>query len=141
VPLLCVDASFALKVVMPEEESQLVSRKWEDWQAGGVTVIAPWLFAFEVMAVLCQKVARKNITKREGLAAWETLCDLGVELRHHEDLWERAWELAAKYLRPTTYDTSYLALAKIMDCDLWTADRRFIKALNGREPCVKWLFF
>jgi len=140
VPFLCVDASFALKVVLPEEESQLVVRKWEDWQAEGITVVAPWLFAFEVMAVLRQKVARKNITTREGLAAWETLCDLGVELRHHEDLWERAWDLATRYHRPTTYDTSYLALAEILDCELWTSDRRFLKALNNREPRVKWLF-
>lgn len=136
-PFVCVDASFALKVVLPEEESQFVVMKWEEWQAEGITVVAPWLFAFEVMAVLRQKVARRHLTTREGLAACETIWDIGVELRHHEALWSRAWELAAQYHRPTTYDTCYLALAELLDCELWTADRRFLTSLNGREPRVK----
>jgi predicted nucleic acid-binding protein len=134
---VCVDASFALKIVLPEKESGLVSRMWEKWGNEDTTIIAPWLFAFEAMSVLRQKVTGRSITPREGWTAWETLLDLCIELRHHENLWKRAWELALRYHRPTIYDTSYLALAEMFDCDLWTTDRRFLNAVGGQESRLR----
>ena len=131
--MICVDASLALKLVLAEQESELVATQWEKWQTEGQTVLSPWLFAFEIMAVLRKKVARGELTEKEGLEAWGILSDLGIELRHHPLMWERSWALAAQYRRPTTYDTAYLALAQLLDCDLWTADYRFIRALAGQE--------
>lgn len=62
---------------------------------------------------------------------------LGIQIRHEEGLWDLAWAMAQEYQRPTTYDMTYLALAQILDCDLWTADRRLVLALGGREPRVR----
>ena len=35
--------------------------------------------------------------------------------------------------------TAYLALAKICDCEFWTADEVLIDSLQGRLPWVKWI--
>lgn len=81
---VCVDASFALKLVIPEPESEDVAAMWEEWQTTGRNVVSPWLFAFEVLAVLRRKVFRKELSSTEGRRAWEILSDLAIELRHHD---------------------------------------------------------
>lgn len=134
---VCVDASFALKLVIPEAESDRVAATWEEWQTTGKNVVAPWLFAFEVLAVLRRKVFRRELTSKEGRRAWEILSDLAIELRHHDALWMRAWELALKYDRPTTYDTTYLALAHLINCELWTADLRLVNAVRAKDARIR----
>jgi predicted nucleic acid-binding protein len=37
----------------------------------------------------------------------------------------RAWELRANV---TPYDATYVALAEVLGCELWTADHRLAKA-------------
>lgn len=55
------------------------------------------------------------------------------------DLHERAWNLAAEPNRPTAYDAPYLALAEILVCEFWTADKRLYQAVQSRLPWVCWL--
>ena len=38
---ICVDASFALKLVLDEEESEAAAALWTAWSAGDVEIIAP----------------------------------------------------------------------------------------------------
>lgn len=136
---VCVDASFALKLVLPEAESSRVAATWEEWQDRGISVISPWLFAFEVLSVLRRKVFRNELTATEGRRAWEILSDLAIELRHEDALWMRAWDLASKYNRPTVYDLVYVALAGLTDCELWTADRRLVNATGLKKLRIRTL--
>ena len=39
----------------------------------------------------------------------------------------------------STYDALYVALARALSCDLWTDDRRVLRALSGRLPFVRWI--
>ncbi|MCC7165263.1 MAG: hypothetical protein IT331_22375 [Anaerolineae bacterium] len=41
--------------------------------------------------------------------------------------------------QPTTYDTVFLALAQLLECDMWTADRKFYNATRLRASEVKWI--
>lgn len=41
-----------------------------------------------------------------------------------------AFDWTIRLKRAPAYDSYYLALAEIMGCDLWTADRRLCKAVN-----------
>ncbi len=134
---VCVDASFALKLVIPEKGSEFVSGKWEEWINDGIAIIAPRLFAFEIQSVLRRKVFKKEIRESEGLLAWETIWNAGVGIRHHDDLWQMAWEIARKYNLPTTYDATYLALSELAECELWTGDRRFFNSTVGRERLLR----
>jgi predicted nucleic acid-binding protein len=40
---------------------------------------------------------------------------------------------------PSTYDTVYHALAQLLDCEMWTADRKFHDATRTHAPQVKWI--
>ena len=40
---------------------------------------------------------------------------------------------------PTLYDTAYLALAKLCNCEFWTADEVLINSLQGKFSWVKWI--
>lgn len=53
---VCVDASFVLKVALPEIKTDLVRAHYASWQRDGIAVIAPWLWMFESHAVLRRKV-------------------------------------------------------------------------------------
>lgn len=135
--LICVDASFVLKLVLDEPESEQVEALWSAWLAQGVTLIAPCHLAFEVTSVIRNHVYRREISTQAGQSAFEAFLAQEIELRHPGDLEARAWELAQQYHRPTAYDASYLALAESAGCELWTADGRLVKAVDGALPWLK----
>ena len=47
--------------------------------------------------------------------------------------------LAARFNRPAAYDAHYLALAEMMNCEFWTADRRLFNVVKDELPWVRWL--
>ena len=134
---ICVDASFVLKLVLDEAESEQVQALWAAWLAEGATLIAPCHLAFEVTSVIRNHVYRRNISAEAGQMAFEAFLAQEIELRHPGDLEVRAWVLAQQYDRPTAYDASYLALAESAGCELWTADGRLVKAVAGALPWLK----
>ncbi len=133
---VCVDASFALKLVLPEAKSEAVRQHWGSWLADGTAVVAPWLYLFEVHAVLRRKVARGELDDLDGRDAWRILRRQGIRTVHPRGLFDRAWDLAAELLRPTTYDAVYLAAANLRACELWTADERLAHAA-AKYPWVR----
>jgi len=67
---------------------------WADWLQAGGTIVVPWLWTFETHAVLRRKVARGELTQREGREAWQTLRREGVRIVHPRGLFDRAWAIA-----------------------------------------------
>ena len=136
-PQVCVDASFVLKLVLDEEDSEAVQTIWAAWLTQGMTIIAPCHLAFEVTSVIRNHVYRRAISAEAGEMAFEAFLAQDIDLRHPGDLEVQAWAMAQHYNRPTTYDASYLALAESAGCELWTADGRLIKAVHAALPWVK----
>lgn len=134
---VCIDASFALKLVLLEPERERVRAQWAVWLQQGVTPVAPWLWAFESHAVLRRKVSRGELIDQRAREAWRTLQRQGIHIVHPRGLFERAWALAAELARPTTYDTVYLAVADLRGCELWTADHRLMNAAASRFPWLR----
>jgi|GEM_PF-35310 len=137
--LVVVDASFVLKLVLPEEHSDRVRRAWGKWVEQGVEVFAPYLLVYEVTSVLRHKVFRGELAPEEGEAALLAIQAQGIRLLHPEGLEQVTWRLAQEIERPTAYDTSYLALAELLGCELWTADMRLKNAAQGRLPYLRWI--
>ncbi len=79
---VCADASFVLKVALPEPKSDLVRRQWAAWVRDGVTVIAPWFWMFETHAVLRRKVVRRELTELEARDARRLLRGQGIRAVH-----------------------------------------------------------
>lgn len=135
--LICVDASFVLKLVLDEPDSERVQALWADWLAEEATIIAPCHLAFEVVSVIRNHVYRREISADAGQLAFEAFLAQEIELQHPAGLEVRAWELAAQFNRPTAYDTIYLALAESNNCELWTADGRLVRAVAAAMPWVR----
>lgn len=129
--LVCVDASFALKLVLDEEYSELAEAMWNAWIEHDVEILAPAHLAFEATSVIRNHVYRGEITPETGRLAFDSLHAQPITLIEAAQLNRRAWELAERFRRPTAYDAYYLAVADLLDCELWTADRRLVAAVQG----------
>lgn len=70
------------------------------------------------------------LTDSDGEEAYELLTSLPIQLREPDELYTIAWQFAKRFNRPTIYDSLYLALAAIVDCELWTADHRLANAVS-----------
>ncbi|MCB0025092.1 MAG: type II toxin-antitoxin system VapC family toxin [Caldilinea sp.] len=134
---VCVDASFALKLVLAETHSDLVEAMWRGWIQQDVEIYAPAHLAFECTSVIRNHVYRKEITSEAGNEAFRSLHAQPISLIDPEVLNQRAWELAKQYQRPTAYDAYYLAAAELLNCELWTADRRLARAVIGSFPLLR----
>lgn len=133
---ICVDASFALKLVLSEADSDLAQSEWQNWLHSGMEIATPDLFIYETTSVLRNRVFRKEITQREADEALEILA--GLEITYHQPaaIRQSAWDMARGINRPTAYDTFYLALAQQEGCPFWTGDRRLYNAVKSR---LKWV--
>jgi predicted nucleic acid-binding protein len=136
---VCVDASVALKLVLDESDDDLAEGLWFHWQSIGAVVIAPYHFAFETTSVIRGRVYRGLLTAEMGRRALAILQAQRIQLYHPPEIIERAWGFAERFKRPTVYDSFYLALSELTDCDLWTADRRLYNVVRHDLPWVKWL--
>jgi len=127
----CVDASVVLKLVLPEPDSEIADALWRSLVRAGPDVLAPTHMAYEVTAVIRNRVHRGLLEPGDGEEALQAFLALPVTLHPPEPHHHRAWRLAGDFQRPTTYDAYYLALAEARGCGLWTADERLYNAVHG----------
>lgn len=131
-----VDACLALKWVLEEEGTQEALALWDRWQAAGERVAAPPIFRAEVANTLRQVVRRGVATARDA----DDLLDALLETVAIEDppaLYARALWMAHDFDLGAVYDALYLALAESEGCEVWTADRRLERDLDGRFPLLR----
>jgi predicted nucleic acid-binding protein len=133
----CIDASFAVAMLVPDPATELALATWEELIATTAEVYAPPLFFAETTSVLRLKVHLGHVSADEGERAFGSFLRLAVRPWDPPDLQRRAWVMAGRYARPRAYDAQYLAVAEQLECDLWTADGRLANAVS--EPWVKLL--
>ncbi len=136
---VCIDASVAVKWVLPEEHSEKALVLYEDAMESGRTVIGPPHLPVEVTNAVWRQVARRLMSSVEGLEALSIFNRFQVDLQIPVDLLERGFDIARQHKRPTVYDTLYVALADIKGCTLWTADTKLLKALGEKASWVRWI--
>ena len=136
-PVVTVDASLAVKWILPEDDTDLALALIEEWAATAVQPIAPGWFACEVANVLFQRIRAGEMSLSDARAQLRTLLAV-VDLRDEDPSdAERAMEIALLAGRQATYDAQYAALAERLGCELWTADDRFRDAAIGVFPRVR----
>lgn len=138
-PRVCIDASLAVKLLVQEPYSDQVASLWQSWIEENNERIAPAFFPFEVASTIRRKYVRKQLTKEEAEEAFDAFNMLGFTVLMPEALLEEAWDMAKELGLPTLYDTAYLALAKLCNCEFWTADEVLINSIQGKLPWVKWI--
>ncbi len=127
----CVDASFMVKLVLPEADSERAEAIWNEWLKAGTIVHAPALMPFEATSAIRKHVQRGLITAEHGVMAVEAFSAFSQEISlwPAQSLHAGAWALAARYNRPNLYDAYYVALAESLDCPLWSADEHLRRVM------------
>ncbi|MDE2823347.1 MAG: type II toxin-antitoxin system VapC family toxin [Chloroflexota bacterium] len=134
-----VDASVAFKWLVEEEHSDKATALVRRWDDEGARLAAPHLMSFEVANALHRRVARGDFAVDVAAGLMEDLLSFGIAFYRGQDLHRRALELASLLRQGTVYDAHYLALAKNLGCELWTADQRFYQAVSAHIDNVRWL--
>lgn len=135
---VCIDASLAIKLVVAEPDSDKADALFAYFADQGARLISPVFFAVETDSILRQKVVvRKELTSEQAEASFAKLVALPIQLIAVPAQRQRAWELSSKFKLATVYDATYLALAELMGCDFWTADRRLFGGVRDSLPFVR----
>lgn len=136
---VCIDASLALRWILPTEQEPSADPLLQDWDQSGTEIISTPLFGIEVTSAIRRLVHLRKLLPEQGEDAYRLYRDLGVTIVNPPELTAKAWSLAVEYNHLRTSDLQYLAAAEIEDCELWTADRKLVDLAKGRANRVKWL--
>ncbi len=137
--MICVDASLAAKWLFPEEHSERALALAADSARGGQRMVGPTLLPIEVTNIVRQRMLRDSLSLDEAVGLLHQFFAFSVTIAAPTALQERALALAVAYNLPAVYDAHYVALADLLGCELWTSDRRLLRALGGKLPFVRWI--
>lgn len=133
-----VDANIAVKWVTNEHDSPEAVALYQTWANRSEFVIAPPIFRSEVTNVLHRKIRRGELDFANAVNAVESLF-AAVSIQEPSSLYTDALSIARAIDVAAAYDPIYLALAEVERCDLWTADKRFVRAVGYKSPRVRWI--
>lgn len=121
----CVDASFVLSFLLPDEYNLEVDKMFNQYRAGLIKFISVPLLPFEITNGLAIAIIRKRINKNYALDRIEEFLDYDIEI--HEVDFKKILEFSQKN-NLTAYDASYLYLAQKEGTELLSLDEK----LNSR---------
>lgn len=133
-----VDANIAVKWVTNEHDSPEAVSLYQAWTNRSEFVIAPPIFRSEVTNVLHRKIRRGELDFANAMNVVESLF-AAVSIQEPASLYTDALSIARAIDVAAAYDPIYLALAEVERCDLWTADKRFVRAVGYKSPRVRWI--
>jgi predicted nucleic acid-binding protein len=120
--LIVIDASVLANVVGDDGTD---GRRTRGELRAARDLAAPDLVDVETVAVLRKRWIAGSISDGRFASAVRDLEDIELDRYPVLRFMRRAWELRANV---TAYDATYVALAEVLDCELWTADHRLAKA-------------
>ena len=134
-----VDASLAIKWVLPESDSEAATALLFRWNASGIDLIAPCLFVYEIANILHRQNVTGKLTYEEAVRLLRKVFSFGISLNfsQYENISTKAMEFANRFRLPASYDAHYLALAESEQCEYWTADARLLNGLRGQLSWVR----
>jgi len=126
-----VDASFAIRLILPGPEREIFRSQVERWLEEGTELRAPTLWIYEMTSALCKGAYFGLVTAEEAERALTLFLDLGIQLDPPDPVQtRRAFAWTRRLNRATAYDSFYLALAEALQCELWTADRHLCSTVE-----------
>jgi predicted nucleic acid-binding protein len=119
-----VDASALAAIVFAEPEGEDAVARLR-----GAALAAPALLAYEIANVCLAKIRANPAQRQLLLTAFENWTAMGIELVEVDS---RAVLMLADESGLTAYDVSYLWLARRLNAELVTYDRRLARATQAR---------
>lgn len=137
---MCLDASVIIQILTLEDQSTQADILWQICITQDITPIMPPVCPYEVYSVLRQKTQlRKTLSAEQEHRALDLFLSLDIEIQSPTGLLKTASDMAIELHLPTIYDTAYLALAQMNNCEFWTADHKFYNATKSRFDFIKYL--
>lgn len=134
-----VDASVAFKWLVEEQNSDKATALVRLSDDNGILLAAPTIMPFEVANALHRRVVRGDLSLEAAVELMQHLISIGVKLHQPLSIHQRALQLANQFSQGAVYDAHYLALAETLDCEMWTADRKFHRANHQAAQNVRWI--
>ncbi len=131
-----IDASFLLKILLPEDKSEKAEELWKSWIKDSIKVVALTLIVFEISSVLRNKIDRGVLENDDARELFNQVKCLDFTIIYTEDLLESAWEIGEILKPPVLYDCFYIALSKFLDIPLWTADTKLYNSAKEKFPFI-----
>ncbi|MGC9394153.1 MAG: type II toxin-antitoxin system VapC family toxin [Anaerolineae bacterium] len=135
-PLVCVDSSIVLPLVVEHPFSDPVLNHWQIWRNESRQFIAPSLLHYELVNVLHRYCIAGIFSQSTARASLEAALALPITLYDDVELHYSAGELAILHGFSATYDAHYLALAQGMKAEFWTADKRLYNSAHEALPWI-----
>jgi predicted nucleic acid-binding protein len=128
---LVVDASLAIRLILPDPRRSALVARMERWLQDGYELAAPDLWLYEMTTALCKAAFFGLVTAEEAEHSLPLVSELPIQLVAADAEQARlAFAWTRRLNRAAAYDSFYLALAESLGCQLWTADRRLHNAAS-----------
>ena len=138
--LVVIDANIAINVAVPTHPyHDPALRLIQAWIDDGNELVAPPLFESEVDSFVRLNTTRGFWTPEAGLGILRIVDSLPVTITHDSRVRLIARSIATSFDERRVYDSTYAALAQILNCEFWTADRRFYQRVNDRLGYVRFV--
>jgi len=126
-----VDSSFVIRVLNRRPESRYGSL-WREWEANGTAVYAPALLAYEVTNAFWRYENTRELSPDAVMDSIDRMNSLQMELVSMGDMHRQAIVFVRRFWESKAYDSHFLALAELLECDLWTSDKKLYNRV-GRD--------
>ena len=133
--VVCVDASLVLRLFLGPDDTR-AWEQWDRWTAEGRTIHAPALLGYETANALHRFHRAGFLSRASRDVVLDAILALPIRLDNDAGLHRRALALATELALPAAYDAHYLALARSLDAEFWTADARLARQVGDRSPRV-----
>jgi predicted nucleic acid-binding protein len=95
-----------------------------------IKLLAPPLWESETDSGIRRALALHHITPKAAQAAFKWIDAAPVGVLYNPAARTAARSIADAIKQPRVYDATYLALAQLRACEIWTADERLFNAAN-----------
>ena len=133
------DANIVVSWLIPVDYSPQAHALRQTWEQGCTRIAAPCLLRSEVANAIHRYVVQQIITLDRALELIDRFLEQDIEIIEAPNLCRQALELSSALNQRAAYDCHYLALAQSLNCEFWTADRRFYNTANQSYPRVRWI--
>ena len=122
-----VDTSFVLAYLLPDEKVRNVEEIFSKFEENKINLVSPQLLVYETMNGLRSAVLQKRQTEKTAELLLDSFLNMGI---HFEKVDEKEVLRLALKKSITTYDASYVWLAKSQNIRLLTLDEKLENVLK-----------
>jgi len=135
---IVLDANLIASLALPLPYSEAATVQMLAWKRQHVTFAAPALWSYEVSTVLRRALLADHLPADKLDFALEQIWRINIlDVPATLELQQQSLAWAARLGQSRAYDSAYLVVSEILQCEFWTADRRLAQA--ARQTGATWV--